>query len=87
MKIIVYTKPGCVQCEWTIKLLDGMELRYEVIDVSLDSAAEQDVRNMVIDGKPVMGVPVVVVSNGKRTDIWVGFREAKIRGIRETGNY
>lgn len=71
-----------------MRLLDEMELRYEPpIDVTLDKAAEKDVRNMVIDGKPVTTFPVVIVSNSRRTVRWFGFRVDKIRGLRETGDY
>jgi glutaredoxin len=70
-----------------MKQLDKLELRYDVIDVTLDRAAEKDVRNMEIDGKPVMQLPVVIVSNSKRTVRWSGFRLEKIRGLRETGDY
>lgn len=87
MKIIVYTKPECVQCFYTKQELDKLKLTYTVIDVSLDRAAEKDVRKMVIDGKPVTTFPVVIVSNSHRTSQWAGFKIDRIRGIRETGDY
>jgi glutaredoxin len=70
-----------------MRQLDKMELRYEIIDVTLDRAAERDVKKMVIDGKPVMGYPVVVVSNRRRTERWAGFKLDKIRGLKNTGDY
>lgn len=88
MKIIVYGKPNCPQCDWTKRLLDEMELIYETVDVTLDLAAKHDVDKMIIDGKPVMTLPVVVVSNSKRTERWVGLKVDKLRGLKHsTGDY
>lgn len=87
MNIIVYSKPDCVQCDWTKRQLDKMELSYQDIDVTQDRAAKRDVDNMIIDGKPVMTLPVVVVSNSRRADKWSGFRIEKIRGLKSTGDY
>lgn len=85
MKIVVYTKPDCIQCRYTKERLDDMELTYETIDVTKDAAAERDVKHMGFGERPQM--PVVVVTGSQRTDKWAGFKIDKIKGLKETGNY
>lgn len=87
MKVTVYGKPKCVQCEYTCKELDklvekGQLPGYEYRDVTTDSEAAKDVR-----ATGVTQLPVIVVSNERRTERWSGFKIDKLRGLRSTGNY
>lgn len=87
MHIVIYTKPGCIQCEWTQKQFDKMELTYLTIDITRDKDAERDVMAASAElGSTTM--PYVVVSNSVRTERWFGFKLDKIRSLRvETGDY
>jgi glutaredoxin len=83
MRIVVYSKPDCVMCEYTKRILhDELHLTYTDIDVTLDRAAERDVKKMAIDGKPVMSLPVVIVSNSKGTQRWAGLKVDRLRALK-----
>lgn len=85
MKIVVYTKPNCIQCRYTKERLDGMGLVCETIDVTQDDDAAEAVKHMGFGDHPQM--PVVVVTGSQRTEQWAGFKIDKLRGLKETGNY
>lgn len=82
MNVTVYTKPGCVQCEWTKKMLDKQGTDYQVIDVSESTMAQDILREL-----GYTALPVVVVNNGPRTGHWSGFKLDKLRGLKDTGGY
>jgi len=65
MTITVYSKPACVQCTATTRALDARGLQYQVIDLSEDAAALQQVQEM-----GYRQVPVVVAGDSH----WAGFR-------------
>ena len=67
--ITVYTKPGCVQCNATFRALDKAELSYQIIDISTDQEALEQLRGM-----GYMQAPVVVTADTH----WSGFRPDKI---------
>lgn len=71
--IVVYTKPECVQCEYTKKKLDEYGVCYTEIDITLDV----DGRDYLIS-KGVRTVPFVKTD----TDEWIGYRHEKIRGLK-----
>lgn len=91
MRVIVYGKPHCVMCHYTLVQLDkliadGADLTYEEIDVTTDRDAANDVREMGFGDHPQL--PIVVASNAQRTVKWSGFNLDKIRGLKfNTGNY
>lgn len=63
MKVQVLTIPGCVGCEDVEKMLDRLDIKYEVIDVSAKPELAKKYNliaapGIVIDGKLVFtGVP------------------------------
>ena len=65
MKITVYSKPACVQCNATTRALERKGLDYEVVDVSVDNEAYDHVVGM-----GYRQVPVVVAGEQH----WSGFR-------------
>lgn len=72
MKITVYSKPKCVQCEMTKGWLNTRGIDYDTVDISQDEAALAAVKAL-----GYMGAPVVIVHN--RDDnadeaTWYGFR-------------
>lgn len=60
-----YTKPGCVQCDATYKALNKGHLEYDIVDISVDSAARDYVMSL-----GYLQAPVVVAGNEHRS----GFR-------------
>lgn len=72
MQITVYSKPGCVQCQATMRKLDKRGAAYEVRDVTEDQDAYAHVREL-----GYQQVPVVEVGQQH----WSGFRPDKISGL------
>lgn len=74
MRIIIYTKSQCVQCDATKNAMDRSGIDYQLIN--LDSQPE------AIDQLKSLGyrqVPVVMTHN----DHWSGFRPDKIAALRQ----
>lgn len=72
MTIKVYSKPDCVQCTATYKVLDKTGLQYETLDVSSDTTALAAVKAM-----GYQQVPVIVAGE----DHWSGFRPDRLRQL------
>lgn len=72
MKVTVYTKPGCVQCNATFKALDKMDATYSVIDISDDPEARDYVTSL-----GYKQAPVVVAGE----EHWSGFRPDRLRRL------
>lgn len=68
-KVTVYTKPACVQCTATYRGLDSKGIEYEVIDLSQDPDALEQVKAL-----GYLQAPVVVTDE----DHWSGFQPDKI---------
>jgi glutaredoxin-like protein NrdH len=68
----VYTKPSCVQCDMTKKMLDKIGVDYKTVDITEDSAAME----MVL-GMGFKSAPVVITD----TDSWAGFNPDKINSL------
>lgn len=77
----------CVQCRWTQAFLKKCHVEYQYIEVIVDSPEEQQVKELVAQHHLLNHYPVVVVTNGHRTDAWSGFKIDRIKGLRKTGNY
>ena len=69
-EISVFGKPGCYQCKYTTKAFDKLNVSYNYIDMSIDLAAEQRVKDLGFNA-----IPVVVTKHDK----WAGFRPDKIQ--------
>ncbi len=68
-KVIVYTKPSCVQGDMTKKMLDKNNIEYSTVDITEDISAFE-----MIKGMGFMSAPVVITN----TDSWAGFQPDKI---------
>lgn len=77
MTITVYSKPGCVQCMFTKKLLNEKGLEYTELDVTADGTA----RKMLEDSGKTMLPMVDVFHNGRLIDRWHGFKDDKIKDL------
>lgn len=67
--ITLFTKPSCVQCTATYRALDAKGIDYDVVDLSEDAAALEQVKSL-----GYLQAPVVITDE----DHWSGFRPDKI---------
>lgn len=73
--IIVYTKNRCVACTQTKKTLDKLKIEYEIVNISEnDDAREQ----LLAEGWQQM--PVVKIGNW---DSWSGFQYDKLLSLKK----
>ncbi|NUJ87248.1 glutaredoxin-like protein NrdH [Plantibacter sp. MCCC 1A11337] len=72
MAITVYTKPSCVQCTATYRALDNKGIEYNVLDLSVDENALEQVKAL-----GYLQAPVVITEE----DHWSGFRPDKIEEL------
>jgi glutaredoxin-like protein NrdH len=72
--ITVYTKPSCVQCDATKRMMDKLGIEYSTVDITVDT----DAFDMVV-AKGFKSAPVVITEN----DAWAGFNPDKISGLAE----
>ncbi len=72
MSITVYTKPACVQCNATYRALDKAGVEYEVVDISENPEARDDVMAL-----GYLQAPVVVAGD----EHWSGFRPDRIKSL------
>lgn len=68
-KIVVWSKPSCVQCTATYRKLDGLGLTYEVKDLTEHPDAIEAFR-----ARGLLSAPVVIVGD----DAWSGFNPIKL---------
>lgn len=70
MRVTVYTKPSCVQCNATYRALDKAGIEYTSIDITVDAEA----RDLVM-ALGYLQAPVVITDTG---DHWSGFRPDRL---------
>jgi len=68
----VYSKPACVQCDQTKKMLDKRGIQYNTVDITQDEEAYEMIVKMGF-----LSVPVVI--SGDQS--WAGFQPDKINSI------
>jgi glutaredoxin-like protein NrdH len=68
-QVRVYSKPSCVQCTATYRALERRGVGYRVVDVSVDAAALELIKEL-----GYLRVPVVITDD----DHWGGFRPDKV---------
>ena len=69
---VVYTKPQCIQCDMTKRLMDKIGVEYTTVDI-VENPAELD--KLIEMG--YRAAPVVVTED----DSWAGFQPDKITGL------
>ena len=73
-EITVYSKPRCVQCTATYRVLDKDGHEYNTVDISKDPEARDFVMSL-----GYLGAPVVIVGD----EHWSGFNPGKLSKINE----
>jgi glutaredoxin-like protein NrdH len=72
LMVKIFSKPQCVQCAMTQRTLDRQGVSYEVVDVSKDAAAAEQ-----LQAWGYRQVPVVQVGE----EHWSGFRPERLASI------
>jgi glutaredoxin-like protein NrdH len=72
--VTVYTKPSCVQCDATKRMMDKLKIEYSTVDITVDTEAV----DMLI-AKGFKSAPVVITED----DEWAGFNPDKISGLAD----
>jgi glutaredoxin-like protein NrdH len=76
--ITVYTKPSCVQCEFTKRKLDMLGLAYDTVDVTKYEAA----LNFITKDLGYLAAPVVYAwGDGDDEQHWSGFQPERLAGL------
>ncbi|BCW61888.1 glutaredoxin-like protein NrdH [Arthrobacter sp. StoSoilB22] len=73
--VVVYTKPSCVQCTQTFRMLDRDDIFYTKVDITEDPTARDFITRDTADGGlGYLQAPVVYVSAIEGDEHWSGFR-------------
>lgn len=72
LSITVYTKPACVQCDATKRVLSNLDVPYSIRDLSTDADARDYVLALSYSSAPV------VVAGGEH---WSGFRPDRLAAV------
>ena len=67
--IIVYSKPNCMQCNFTKKYLEDKGVPYEVKDIFESEEALNEVKELGFSSVPVISVEGQDAFNGFRPDL------------------
>lgn len=68
-KVTVYSKPNCMQCNFTKKFLEDNSISYEMVDVTEDNIALDKVKELGFQSLPVIIAEGVEPFFGFRPDI------------------
>ncbi len=72
--VVIYTKPSCVQCDATKRMMDKLSIEYSTVDITEDPKALE----MLVE-KGYQSAPVVITD----TESWSGFNPDKISRLAE----
>lgn len=73
-EVKVYGRPGCVQCEYTVKALTKNDVPHIYLDINENQVANEEVKNLATG----TALPLVVAPNGEQ---WQGFSPDKIKRL------
>lgn len=79
--ITLYTKPSCVQCTATKRLLDQRGLEYTQVDVTEDPDALAFVKDLGYQAAPVVYTVNTDTVGYDDIDHWSGFNADRIKAI------
>ena len=69
--VTVLTKSNCVQCDWTVKLLERERIPYRTEDITSDENMER------VKQLGYLSAPVVIVGE----ESWSGFQPARLQEL------
>lgn len=75
MRVTLYSKPQCVQCDATKRTLRKVGLGFTEVDLTESESALE----YVTEDLGYAQAPVVVVEDGTEQNHWSGFRPDKIK--------
>jgi len=67
--VIVYSKPNCMQCQFTKKYLENKGIPFEEKDVEQNAEAIDEVKKMGFSSLPVVIAEGIEAFNGFRPDL------------------
>jgi len=67
--VIVYSKPNCMQCQFTKKYLENKGIPFEEKDVEQNAEAILEVKNLGFSSLPVIIAEGMEAFNGFRPDL------------------
>lgn len=80
LPVVVYSTPGCQQCNLTKNWLESHKIQYRDVNLEEDAVALQKVRQMGYQAAPVVIVPFDWPTPGAH---WYGFRPDKLQALIE----
>ncbi|WP_423188594.1 glutaredoxin-like protein NrdH [Alkalibacterium sp. f15] len=67
--VIVYSKPNCMQCQFTKKYLENKGIAFEVKDIEQNVKAIDEVKQLGFSSLPVVIAEGIEAFNGFRPDM------------------
>lgn len=80
MRVTVYSKPSCVQCDGTKRSLNKAGIEFTEVDLTEHAAALE----YVTEDLGYAQAPVVVIEDGTDESHWSGFRPDRIKALART---
>ena len=74
-KVIIYSTPTCPYCNMAKDFFNKNNIEFTSIDVS----ANKKVSDKMVKKTGQMGVPVIIIGEGKKEEIVLGFDEEKLK--------
>ena len=75
--VTIYTTPTCGYCKATKEFFTNNNVEYTEIDVS----SNQEKAREMIEKSGQMGVPVVIIKEGEKEDLIVGFDQQRLSTV------
>lgn len=72
-KVVVYSKPNCMQCQFTKKFLEERRIPFEVKDVEENADALAEVKALGFSSLPVVAI--------EGEDAFSGFRPDRLEAL------
>ena len=73
-KVKMFTSPTCGYCEMAKEWLKEKKIEFEEVDVAKDQEAAKE----MVKESGQMGVPVIIIREGKDKKVIVGFDQGKL---------
>lgn len=81
MKVTVYSKPSCIQCEMTKMDLDQHKIKYETVDVFESAGVLEKIKLYGFKSMPV------VVIDDNFDNAWAGYNPDRLEALAKGNKY